>query len=147
MVFIPTIPAEAPPGPPPLSLDEELRVNRFNTIAFIAAEPLVLTLSVRGSARTPSGAYGRERQAERPAQTFRLLLQSPAGGRIEQRTADGTERQVDFVLLGRWDAEIDVSDYWDDELGQRWEVTSLIPSNGYETRAVVEAHGKRLYGG
>jgi hypothetical protein len=147
VVFIPTTPAEAPVGPPPLALDEELRVNQLNTIAFIAADPLVLTLSVRGSVRTPSGAFGRERQDERPAQTFRLLMQSPAGGSIEQRTDDGTERQVDYVLLGCWNAEVDVSDYWDDELGQRWEITSIIPSNGYETRAVVEAHGKRLYGG
>lgn len=146
MVYVPTTPAEAPTIPV-WTLTEELRVNRLNTSAFIAADPLSLTLQVRGSVRTPSGAYSRERQSERPPQVFKLIMQSPAGGSIEQRTEDGTERQVDFILLGEWDAEIEVGDYWDDEAGQRWEVVALVPRNGYETRAVVEAHGRDLTGG
>lgn len=127
--------------------DIELSVNRFNTRAFIAADPLSLTLQVRGSVRTPSGAYARERQSERPEQTFKLIMQSPAGSSIEQRTGDGTERQVDYILLGEWNAQIAVGDYWDDQEDQRWEVKALVPTNDYETRAVVEAHGKDLYGG
>jgi hypothetical protein len=126
---------------------EELRINRINTAAFIAADALSLTLQVRGSVRTPSGAYASEAQPERPEQTFKLIMQSPAGSSIEQRTEDGTERQVDYILLGEWDAEVEVGDYWDDEDDQRWEVKAIIPRNGYETRAVVEAHGKDLYGG
>lgn len=146
MVYVPTTPAEAPPIPV-WTLTEELKLNRANTLAFIAADPLTLTLQVRGSARTASGAYAWEGQAERQPQAFKLILQSPAGGSIEQRTEDGTERQVDYILLGAWDAQIAVSDYWDDEAGQRWEVKAIVPRNGYETRAVVEAHGKDLTGG
>ena len=146
MVYVPTTPAEAPPIPV-WALTEELKVNRANTRAFIASDPLTLTLQVRGSARTPSGAFAHERQSERPPQTFKLIMQSPAGGSIEQRTEDGTERQVDYILLGEWDAEIEPGDYWDDEFGQRWEVKAIVPRNGYETRAVVEAHGKELTGG
>lgn len=125
----------------------ELATHRVNTRAFIAADPLRIALQVRGSARTPSGALARERQSERPLQTFKLIMQSPAGSSIEQRTEDGTERQVDYILLGEWDAQVAVGDYWDDAAGQRWEVVALVPRNGYETRAVVEAHGKDLTGG
>jgi hypothetical protein len=78
---------------------------------------------------------------------FKLIMQSPAGSAIEQRTEDGTERQVDFVLLGEWNAVIAVGDWWEDGLGNRWEVRALIPGNNYESRAVVEAHGKILEGG
>jgi hypothetical protein len=126
---------------------EELRVNRINTKAFIDADPLSLILQTRGSSRTASGAYAQETADERPEQVFKLIMQSPAGGSIEQRTEDGTERQVDFILLGEWDAQVAVGDYWDDEKDQRWEVKAIVPRNGYETRAVVEAHGKELYGG
>lgn len=129
------------------ALTEELRVNRINTKRFIDADPIILTLTTRGSLRTASGAYAHEAAAERPEQTFKLIMQSPAGGSIEQRTDDGTERQVDYILLGEWNAEIAIGDYWEDERGQRWEVKALVPTNGYETRAVVEAHGKILTGG
>lgn len=146
MVYVPVAPADAPPVTI-WTLTEELRINRINTSAFIASDPISVSLQTRGSVRTPSGAYDRERAAERPGQTFKLIMQSPAGGSIEQRTEDGTERQVDYILLGEWDAEIEVGDYWDDNRGQRWEVKAIIPRNGYETRAVVEAHGKYLTGG
>lgn len=146
MVYVPTTPAEAPPIPV-WALTEELRINRINTAAFIAADPLTLTLQVRGSARTPSGAFAHERQAERSPQTFKLIMQSPAGGSIEQRTEDGTERQVDYILLGEWDAAVDVGDYWFGDDGSHWEVKAIVPRNGYETRAVIEAHGRYLTGG
>lgn len=125
----------------------ELAIYRFNTTAFIAADPLNLTLTPRGSSRTPSGGIALQGADARPVQTFKLIMQSPAGGSIEQRTDDGTERRVEYVLLGEWDAAIDVGDFWDDDHGQRWEVTALIPDNGYEKRAVVEVRGKYLVGG
>jgi hypothetical protein len=75
-------------------------------------------------------------------QTFRLIQQSPSGSSIEQRDEEGsTERRVDYVLLGKWDAEIDLGDYWDSG-DMRYEVMSILPYNGYETRANVEATGR-----
>lgn len=147
MVYVPSGPTiELPPVTEDV-LSTEMRVNRRNTKRFIDADPIILTLTTRGSLRTASGAYAHERAAERPPQTFKLIMQSPAGGSIEQRTEDGTERQVDYILLGEWDAQIAVGDFWDDARGSRWEVKALVPSNGYEVRAVVEAHGDRLVGG
>ena len=125
----------------------ELLVNRMNTKAFIDADSITVTLVPRTAARAPTGGVIQTDGAPRAPQIFKLIMQSPAGGSIEQRTDDGTERQVDFVLLGEWDAVIAVGDWWEDVRGNRWEVRALIPTNNYETRAVVEAHGKVLEGG
>jgi hypothetical protein len=146
MVFVPYPPVEVPPLPV-WELTEELRVNRLNTDAFIASDPLRVALRTRGRSRTDSGAFASPAAAERPEQVFKLIMQSPAGSSIEQRTEDGTERQVDFILLGSWNAAIEVGDFWEDDLANRFEVKAVVPRNGYETRAVVEAHGKYLYGG
>jgi len=141
---------EPDPDPPPSSPTAravELGINRLNTAAFIAADPLILTLTPRIASRAPTGGVITQNGPERAPQTFKLIMQSPAGNSIEQRTDDGTERQVDFILLGEWDAEVAVGDWWDDENGNRWEVRAIVPTNHYETRAVVEAHGKVLEGG
>jgi hypothetical protein len=126
---------------------EELRINRINTEAFIDADPTLIVLKTRMAERTPSGGFTLIEDVPRMPQFFKLVMTSPAGGSIEQRTEDGTERQVDFQLIGAWDAQIAVGDYWDDVRDQRWEVKAMIPDNGYEKRAVVEAHGKVLEGG
>lgn len=125
---------------------EELRIYRLNTKAFIDADPISLVLRTRGSSRTPSGGVALQETAPRPEQTFKLIMQSPAGGSIEQRTEDGTERRVEYVLLGEWDAQVEIGDFWDDDRGMRWEVTAIIPTNEYETRAVVEARDPRVGG-
>jgi hypothetical protein len=125
----------------------ELLVNRAGTKAFIDADPVTVTLTPRIASRAPTGGVTQTDGAPRAPQVFKLIMQSPAGSSIEQRTEDGTERQVDFVLLGEWNAVIAVGDWWEDGLGNRWEVRALIPTNNYESRAVVEAHGKVLEGG
>jgi hypothetical protein len=125
----------------------ELQMNRKNTKAFIAADPVVVTLQTRTPVRSAIGGWITEEGEPRAPQTFKLIMQSPAGGSLEQRTEDGTEREVDFILLGLWDAEIDIGDWWEDENDNIWEVRALVPSNGYETRAVIEAHGKHMDGG
>ena len=128
-------------------MDAELWTNRKNTEAYIAADPTILRLKTRVPLRTPSGGVTVVDGPTRPEQIFKLIMVSPAGGSIEQRTDSGTERQVDYILLGKWDAQVDVGDWWEDGRGNVWEVRAVIPSNGYETRAVVEAHGKILEGG
>jgi|GEM_PF-2645948 len=148
MVYIPSSPeTPAPPVATPDDRSAELWINRLNTKAFIEADPISLSLTRSGSVRTPGGGIKRQGAAQTPLQTFKLIMQSPAGGSIEQRTEDGTERRVEYVLLGEWDADVQTGDFWNDERGQRWEVTAIIPRNGYELRAVVEAHGDALTGG
>jgi len=125
----------------------ELVAYRVSTKEFIKADPIKITLHTRVAARTPTGGVSNTAGSNRPEQTFKLIMQSPAGSSLEQRTEDGTERQVDYILLGEYNAQVDVGDWWEDGNGNVWEVRALVPANGYETRAVVEAHGKSLEGG
>jgi len=126
---------------------EELRVNRINTRAFIRADPIQIALKTRVPVRSATGGFSQSAGTPRALQTFKLIMQSPAGSSLEQRTEDGTERQVDYILLGEYNAQVYVGDWWEDGNGNVWEVRALVPANGYETRAVVEAHGKVLTGG
>lgn len=122
------------------SLDE-LAVNRLNTSAFIAAAPTIVTLIPR----TRDG-YDWSDGTARPGQIMRVIDQSsttdPSGGPAPgaAKVTDGIEAdvaQTDFFLLGEWDAEIAVHDWWTDSTGRQWEVLDMFPPNGYETRAVV----------
>lgn len=140
---IPTTPAEPTTATP----NTELLVQRKITHAFIRAEPVDLGLSRRAETRTPGGGVDRNFVRQLPTQTFKIIMISPAGGSIEQRAEDGTERRTDFVLLGEWNADVAIGDYWDDSTGQRWEIQSLIPYNGYEVRANVASYGRRPLGG
>lgn len=127
----------------PTPLEHEIAVNRLNTDIFIRQNPVSVALRTRATIQTPSGGSEHVEAETRQPQTFRLIMQSPAGASIEQRTEFGeTERRIDYVLLGSWDAEVDVGDFWE-RSGVHFEVMSLIPWNGYEVRANVEANGLR----
>lgn len=121
----------------------ELEVNRLNTTAFIRANLSLVTLTPRTRARTGDG-YAWTEGADRPTQMMRLIDQSSAGGPTlgSVRAPDGRQREIDFHLLGEWDAEVGIYDCWTDESGLRWEVIDLFPRNGYETRAMVARYGE-----
>lgn len=125
---------------------EEIKIQRSNTVSFINADPLVVVLIprirtiVKGSAKLVD-------DTPRAPQTMKLIVQSAAGGSIEQHTGDGTERRTDFQLLGAWDSQGDIGDHWRDASGQWWEITAIVPDNGYERRYVVESYGKHPVGG
>lgn len=125
---------------------EEVRLQRLTTRRFIDADPIVVVLTPRtrtivgGVAKTVDGT-------PRPPQTMKLIMQSAAGGSIEQHTGDGTERRTDFQLLGSWDSAGDIGDHWQDSSGQWWEIVAVVPENGYERRFVVESYGKHPTGG
>lgn len=127
--------------------DEELAIQRQNTEEFINSNPMPIVLTRRGNTRTVTGAYEHPDGRLLPTQLFKLIMVSPSGGSIEQRSDDGTERRIDFVLLGNYDADVQIGDYWHDDTGQRWEVVSLVPFNGYQVQANVESYGKRPQNG
>jgi len=122
------------------ALEYELAIQRGVTEAFIEAEPVSIALRTRGRVRTPSGAYATSEGPARAPQTFKVIMVSPAGASIEQSGGDGTERRVDYVLLGTYDAQVGIGDFWE-EGATRYEVSSVIPYNGYEVRANVRAYG------
>lgn len=125
---------------------EEIRVQRSTTVTFINADPVAVVLIPRIKTIV-KGAAKFVDDTPRAPQTMKLIMQSAAGGSIEQHTGDGTERRTDFQLLGAWDSQGDIGDHWQDSSGQWWEVTAVVPDNGYERRFVIESYGKHPTGG
>jgi hypothetical protein len=117
----------------------ELAINRLNTQAFIAANPLMLELIPRVMHRTGSGSRWEEKDP-RPIQVARLIDQGPDGD--TQRGDDALQRKDRFQLLLPHDGIVELYDFWVDTSGIRYEVTGLLPSNGYERRAVVTRFGQ-----
>jgi len=71
-----------------------------------------------------------------PMQVFRLINQTISNGISYSPNDDGQVRRDDYVLIGRWDADIQPNDTWEDDSGS-WKVDGIIPNTGYETRAAV----------
>jgi len=122
-------------------MDEiELKVNRLNTKAFIAAKPVTLKLLRAAEVRTPSGATRKGAAAPINDQVFRIIEQGSPSAPQQIVTVDGTARNVSFMLLGLHDADVKKGDTWRE--GDRdWEVGDLVRPNGYETRALVVESG------
>ena len=120
----------------------ELQYHRINTTAFISMKPSIVTLIPQDKIRTPAGGYKFQDSAPRQPQVMRIIElgmnQTPP---IIQLT-DGTQREVDFWLLGEWDADIAVDDHWKNGDDREWLVGDIVRPNGYETRALVVERGK-----
>lgn len=121
---------------------EELRLNRFLTDQFIAMDPTPIILMRRGKVDNGAGGWRWGAPAPVTSQAFKLI---PQGGSVNGKTetADGTERKYDFVMLGSWNADVEIGDYWVDADGSHWTVEGFIPHNEYETRAGVRCTGKK----
>lgn len=119
----------------------ELRLQRANTAEFIRWNPSVLSLTPQSRTRTATGGFKTVSGLPREPQRFRIIDTSSATmpSMPPQRTIDGEERSTQFFLLGEWDCEMAQYDTWADDYG-RWEITQLLPDNGYERRGVVVGH-------
>lgn len=118
---------------------DELNNNRLNTSAFIAANPILVTLIPRIAVKTGSGTSYLN-QAPRPAQVVRLIDLGTGAG--PGRTETGLQRKDLFQLLLPYDGAVGLYDYWVGADGIRYEVTGLLPYNGYERRAEVTRFGQ-----
>jgi hypothetical protein len=121
----------------------EMAINRRNTVAFITANPVIISLTPRARINSGTGARWAPGVVRDPQQ-FRLVDQSSTSGPVPGRivAADGVQRQVQFQLLGAWDSLIGLWDFWRDEQGILFEVAELLPWNGYEQRAKVVRYGE-----
>lgn len=124
----------------------EAQILRRTTQDFIDADPISVVLIPRIRTMV-KGAAKLVDDTPRLPQQMKLVMQSAAGGSIEQHTGDGTERRTDFQLIGSWNCVGDIGDHWMDDTGQWWEVTAVIPDNGYERRFVIESYGRHPIGG
>lgn len=129
-----------PPEPMPSGyINLEMQLLRDQTEWFIAARPIDLVLIPVQMQRLANGGYAEVNLSPRPPQRMRLISMS-----ADQRptiTEDGIEREIDLTLLGRWDAEIDLGDWWRDGEGLYYRVMELVPYNGYEVRALITKKG------
>jgi hypothetical protein len=125
------------PGGSGLS-ESSLAVNRRLTKKFIAVNPVSLILIPHEKTKKPAGGYTMEPQPARDPQTVSLL--EPSSQPTPQITVDGVDREVEFQLLGEWDAQVARGDTFTHK-GKEWEVVDLWIDNGYEVRALVSARG------
>lgn len=118
-------------------------MQRSNTAAFIAADPISIALIPAVQTTLPSGGTKLDYGTPQTAQTFRLIPMSHTERPTRAANATGSEtgvvRKHDFTLLGKWDAVWEKGDSWVDAEGKRWVIDSLVPDNGYQRKAMVTA--------
>ena len=115
----------------------ELKHLRAGTEAFIKANPVDLELIPRTRIKSGTGTVfqdGPKRTQQRLCLIDQSSAKSPVPGLIQ--TSDGRERLADFMLLARYNDNVQLWDYWVDDSGT-WEVAQIYPANGYEIRAAV----------
>lgn len=117
----------------------ENEVMRQQTTDFIAIYPQELAL-VR-TAMTADGSGGVKSLGPTPLdpQTFRQITQ-PTNTQILRRTIDGEEVQPDFVLLGEWNADVRVGDWYMKD-GAKHEIVYVKEDRRYQTWAEVKYRG------
>jgi hypothetical protein len=129
-----------PPSPLPDGwITQEQVILREQTEWFIAARPIDLIVTPVNRTRTSSGGTAKIDLPARPVQRMRLITMSDA--QKPKITDDGIEREIDLTLLGAWDAQLDVGDWWRDGEGLHYEIVEMVPPNGYEVRALVVKSG------
>lgn len=135
-----TIILPSPPDPLPSGfISLELALLRDQTSYFIAANPIDLIVTPVRRQKTAAGGVAVLNLPVRPRQRMRLIAMSAS--QKPTITDDGIEREIDLTLLGTWDAQLDVGDWWRDAESLLHEIIELVPYNGYEVRALVVKSG------
>lgn len=144
MVFIPYPPGYDVEEPPFSGLPQEVDYNRLLTEWFIEQDPTDVVLHRRTAVRTPTGATKYVPDHALDSQRVKFVYGGNTGGGRAGivRTGDGTERMFSYVMVMKYDADVQPSDFWVDGNGQWWEVEEVLPYNGYETKATVRSYGK-----
>jgi len=124
----------------------DMETQRALTKSFIDSNPIVVQLTPVTRTKLPSGGTTTVTGVPRPIQTFRLIPMShttmPTRSTSTSASADaGVQRRYDYTLLGEWDAQMEVFDYWDSPDGQRLVIEALVSYNGYEKKGLVISYG------
>lgn len=126
---------------PPVISSGYLTTQRALTLWFIQDDPTTLQLVPVSRVTTPSGGFTEVDGEPRAPQTVKMILLA-----YDQRptlTVAGVERIIDYHMLGRWDMEAAVGDYWIDEEGTRWDIVGFSEGWDYETKAFASRHVPR----
>jgi len=112
----------------------ELKWQRKQTLAFIAADARSISLDRRVRTSDGAGGFVNGPPTTLAAQTFRLLPQED--GATARTTAEGETATPEYMLLGRWDADME---RWDEfKIGtRRYQVVFISENRQYETKGEV----------
>lgn len=127
---------------PQVNREAELKLQRKNTEWFIAWNPYPVVLVPKVKVKSGTGTKVTD-GTPRVEQTMRLIPQSETTPPITSTNGvnlAGTERVITHVLLGLFDAVMQVGDHWRDENNFYYEVL-FVARNGYETKGLIEQHG------
>jgi hypothetical protein len=118
-----------------VTVNVETQQQRRMTLAEIGAAPTTMTLQRQGyiddlsGGRKPNGAPATLRSQ-------RVTIISPTQQLPERRTLAGITVQPEFLIKGRWDADIQRGD-WYFISGVKYEVVYVDPDRRYQTKAEV----------
>jgi hypothetical protein len=135
-------------APVSVSTAKYLPVLRKATELAINLDPRIIVLTPHAKINKGGGLYDFEAQTPRAAQTFMVEpvgatlsgITSTSGGVVS--TDSGAQvHQWSYYLIGRYDAEIEIGDSWE-EGETSYRIVAIQPKNDYEKRAVVTAYGK-----
>lgn len=131
---------------PPVQSEEavthEIAINREITKWFISMDPSTITLIPRQHVRNASNAWEMQDLAPRDPQDFKFVQ----GGIVRtsneglEATELGTQRRFDYIMIGNWDAIVEIGDHWSDG-EQEYKVTGILPYNDYEVKAGIVSFG------
>ena len=111
----------------------ELAVHRLNTVAFIAADSFACVLN--RAVPVSDGAGGKTvTYSPLASQTMRLI---PLGdGATERQAEDGAMVRPTYMLLGRYDANMQRGDTFTKD-GRRYRVVYINENSQYERKGEV----------
>lgn len=111
----------------------ELAIQRKQTCAFIAADPILVEL--RRATRTPDGAGGFQvgEPVSLSPQVFRMLPQED--GATARTTAEGETATPEYMLMG--DSDVNVERFDEFQIGLRRFQIVYIDNRQYEIKAEV----------
>jgi hypothetical protein len=119
----------------------EIAIHRKNTKRFIDADSTKITL-VPNSEQFVDGTKKFIQGTPRPEQTLKIIWQGDTGMVRQIDNAQSGVRRFDFILLGEYDAVIEVGDFW--RVGtQEYRIEYVYPYNDYEVKAGGVSHGHK----
>lgn len=123
------------PPIPQIPIDIQIGLTR----AFVAADPVTISLTPRTLVPDGEGGSVRTPQTPRAPQVFTLI--EPGNSGFQQPISDDTGEQytIEFMLLGDPDVVMERNDVFTYE-NQDYQIREIMPFNGYERRAVVIRH-------
>lgn len=120
----------------------ELSIHRKGTERFINADPT--TIALIPSVETWSGgSKSIGAGTPRADQTFKIIWSGSQDGIVT--TVEGKTRRFDFILVGKYDAAVEIGDHWNVD-DQHFQVEWVAPSNDYEVKAGGSSHGGKPTG-